>query len=164
MQPLDAHDPKPHKYCLKCSYILDRLPENRCPECGRKFSPNDPRTFRSRPVTRNRAGVIVLMYLIPLVLSLGFWATADSTKWDGGGYGMPLKYRVLVGLTQACGPLAWHVSPRPRAVLTTFTITWAVWLGIACKTPVARLPLPLHLLLATLWCATGCPIAGLVVT
>ena len=35
----------PHKRCLGCSYILDHLPENRCPECGRAFDPDDPRTF-----------------------------------------------------------------------------------------------------------------------
>ncbi len=35
------------KRCLDCGYILDHLPEPRCPECGRTFDPEDPRTFRS---------------------------------------------------------------------------------------------------------------------
>jgi hypothetical protein len=34
-----------HKRCLDCGYILDGLPENRCPECGKPFDPNDARTF-----------------------------------------------------------------------------------------------------------------------
>jgi hypothetical protein len=34
-----------HKRCLGCGYILDSLPENRCPECGRRFDPRDPRTY-----------------------------------------------------------------------------------------------------------------------
>jgi hypothetical protein len=34
-----------HKRCLGCGYILDGLPENRCPECGRRFHPDDPATF-----------------------------------------------------------------------------------------------------------------------
>jgi hypothetical protein len=31
--------------CLSCNYDLRDLPEHRCPECGRDFDPNDPRTF-----------------------------------------------------------------------------------------------------------------------
>jgi hypothetical protein len=31
--------------CLGCGYDLRGLPENRCPECGRPFAPNDPRTY-----------------------------------------------------------------------------------------------------------------------
>lgn len=40
--------------CLKCGYILDGLPENRCPECGRPFNPTDDRTYRvgnARPLS-----------------------------------------------------------------------------------------------------------------
>ncbi|MFO0837050.1 MAG: hypothetical protein U1D55_00865 [Phycisphaerae bacterium] len=32
-------------YCKGCGYILDGLPEERCPECGRAFSRRDPRTY-----------------------------------------------------------------------------------------------------------------------
>ena len=28
--------------CIDCGYTLDHLPENRCPECGRKFDPANP--------------------------------------------------------------------------------------------------------------------------
>jgi hypothetical protein len=35
----------PQERCLGCGYILEHLPENRCPECRRAFDPNDPRTF-----------------------------------------------------------------------------------------------------------------------
>lgn len=34
--------------CLTCRYPLTNLPENRCPECGRAFDPNDPLTFGPR--------------------------------------------------------------------------------------------------------------------
>jgi len=37
--------PAPHKRCLGCGYDLHGLPENRCPECGRPFDPEDPRTY-----------------------------------------------------------------------------------------------------------------------
>ena len=37
------------RYCLKCSYDLRSLRDNRCPECGADFDPSDPTTFRRRP-------------------------------------------------------------------------------------------------------------------
>ncbi len=37
-------DPEP-KRCLGCGYILEHLPEPRCPECGRGFDPADRRTY-----------------------------------------------------------------------------------------------------------------------
>lgn len=37
-----------HKLCLGCGYNLDHLPENRCPECGRLFDPDDVRSFGPR--------------------------------------------------------------------------------------------------------------------
>jgi hypothetical protein len=36
-------------YCRRCKYPLGALFESRCPECGRDFDPNDPRTFISDP-------------------------------------------------------------------------------------------------------------------
>ena len=37
-----------HKRCLGCGYILDGLPEPRCPECGRAFDVDDPKTYFSK--------------------------------------------------------------------------------------------------------------------
>lgn len=37
--------------CLSCKYDLSHLTERRCPECGRAFDPNDPKTFVS-PISR----------------------------------------------------------------------------------------------------------------
>ena len=31
--------------CKSCYYPLKKLPNHRCPECGREFDPNDPSTF-----------------------------------------------------------------------------------------------------------------------
>jgi hypothetical protein len=36
-------------YCIDCGYTRAELPEGRCPECGRWFSPGVPRTFLSSP-------------------------------------------------------------------------------------------------------------------
>ncbi len=44
-------DPDPlaqARRCLGCGYILDGLPENRCPECGQPFDPADPSSFLSQ--------------------------------------------------------------------------------------------------------------------
>ena len=34
--------------CLRCGYILNGLPEPRCPECGLEFLPEDPSTYTTR--------------------------------------------------------------------------------------------------------------------
>lgn len=36
------------RYCRLCGYILEGLPEHRCPECGRPFDPTDPHTYARR--------------------------------------------------------------------------------------------------------------------
>ena len=54
--------------CLKCGYILDGLPEARCPECGTAFNPFDPSTFSVR---------------IPFV-SWNFWLPGFATAVGGG--------------------------------------------------------------------------------
>jgi len=53
-----SQDIGPARYCLGCSYVLDGLPENRCPECGRPFEPDDPTTFSMSP----RGARISLLY------------------------------------------------------------------------------------------------------
>lgn len=53
--------------CLSCKYDLRNLTregrgagEHRCPECGRVFDPDDPRTFRRSRVTTTRFWLIRL--------------------------------------------------------------------------------------------------------
>lgn len=41
--------------CLSCQYELRNLTDRRCPECGRAFDPDDPRTFETDAVVRERA-------------------------------------------------------------------------------------------------------------
>jgi hypothetical protein len=36
---------RPTMWCKQCGYALNGLSENRCPECGREFDPNDSSTF-----------------------------------------------------------------------------------------------------------------------
>jgi hypothetical protein len=42
------------KHCLGCGYIIDHLPEPRCPECGREFDPNEAATYQIRPMDFRR--------------------------------------------------------------------------------------------------------------
>ncbi len=47
MDSAAADQPAQTPRCLGCDYPLLSLPENRCPECGRGFDPDDPRTVRT---------------------------------------------------------------------------------------------------------------------
>lgn len=58
--------------CLGCGYILDGLPESRCPECGRRFDPNDATTFV--PASKQNSG---WSYLALAVVS---WAMAEVVR------------------------------------------------------------------------------------
>jgi hypothetical protein len=155
-------------YCRKCSYIIDGLPENRCPECGQPFDPTDPRTFRFAPrVPKNRA-LVVLMYLLPLAVSLLFWATQDSSQWVSSARGAPLVARLMIGLWQACGPMAfvlldWHAASAFN-ICTCFTVLWIAWITLVCTTRLRNLPYIVHLALGFLWCCSGCPPTGIVIT
>ena len=69
--------------CLTCHYDLRHLAEHRCPECGRVFNPNDPRTFTTVEAERLRdanaghwiAAGCVLMWLTGLCVRVyyGLW-------------------------------------------------------------------------------------------
>ncbi len=48
--------------CRGCRYPLRRLPQHRCPECGRAFDPYDPRTMKMA----RKAHAIVRWMLRPL--------------------------------------------------------------------------------------------------
>ncbi len=61
-----------HKRCLNCGYILDGLPENRCPECGRPFDPEDPDSFTWG--TRHRSGWAYLG------LAIACWVAAELPR------------------------------------------------------------------------------------
>lgn len=51
--------------CLACGYSLKHLKEQRCPECGRVFDPNDAATFA--PGRRRTAPGLLCIALIGLI-------------------------------------------------------------------------------------------------
>ncbi len=54
--------PAQPKRCLGCGYILDGLPEPRCPECGRGFDPEDSATY-TRGCTSARGSIIAVLVM-----------------------------------------------------------------------------------------------------
>ncbi len=59
--------------CKACGYDLRSLPEHRCPECGRRFDPDNPRTFLTKPVCGRRylslAVVGAVLVATPLIIA-----------------------------------------------------------------------------------------------
>lgn len=148
---------QPTKHCLGCSYVLDGLPQPRCPECGRPFDPDDPATFRHPGQVRNRPAVVVSLYLLSLVSTVAYWVF-----WQGGG--MPIAYRLAAAGEQACGLVGCVVvGADPPVDLPTVVrgplvagVLWCGWLALVCLTRLRHLPYGVHLLLGFLWCFSGC--------
>lgn len=84
MSTADATPPSripEHYRCLNCDYVLARLEENRCPECGRPFDPHNRRTVNA--TGRRFPGSARFMYRAPgplLILLLA--APILFTVWE----------------------------------------------------------------------------------
>lgn len=81
------------KRCLGCGYILDHLPEPRCPECGRGFDPDDPATYGPRP----KDGWVLFwrvqltVYLMVIVVVVVFYASLLFARPSRGEFVEPLQ-------------------------------------------------------------------------
>ena len=83
----------------------------------------------------------------------------------GGRAGIP-RNRLLIGLWQATGPLAW-VNMRfvtPTSIIVVFALAWSAWLMAVLATDLRERSYATHLAASCLWCVCGCPPAGLVIT
>ncbi len=133
------------KQCRGCGYIIDHLTEPRCPECGRQFDPDDPRTYwisradTKRVIVRRliKGAAGIALTLVPiLVLStstsgmpdllfelMWLWATVSL----GAGFGF---------LSSAC----WAVideSPPGTRVGGFFTAMGILMYGFAIVASIA---------------------------
>ncbi|TVQ58578.1 MAG: hypothetical protein EA377_00080 [Phycisphaerales bacterium] len=86
--------------CLSCNYDLShRLPEGeqRCPECGRVFNPDDPRTWST---TTRRLWPRKAVFL-PIML--GIWLVITSMFFIDGSLNLPqgASYLLLLAGTAA---------------------------------------------------------------
>ena len=61
-----------HPFCLQCGYDLFGLEAGACPECGRRFDPTDPSSYRFAPRQRVRSLVLAVVgihvFLFPIVV------------------------------------------------------------------------------------------------
>ncbi len=85
--------------CRGCGYPLVRLPENRCPECGRGFDPENPRTMefgtsRLRDFLSKRSTVWTWM---PAFFAGGAAAAALLTLPPNPGTNILLAAAIAVG-------------------------------------------------------------------
>lgn len=69
---------QPSIYCRKCRYVLDGLPENRCPECGTAFDPEDSATLWAPRDLAWQWEAVVALLCVPLA-----W-TAAGLQYRGG--------------------------------------------------------------------------------
>ena len=100
--------PEPAR-CLRCFYILDGLPEPRCPECGLEFSPEDPSTYMTRtpfiwwqywlPGFLLATGIGFISYAL-LITTVGYgWAAAIVLPFCAGcliGYACRVRTFLIV--------------------------------------------------------------------
>ena len=97
--PIPALPPNPTRWCLRCQYPLNAVTDNRCPECGKGFDPDDPATFITDPVGRKLnkyapwifVGAIALLAIVDIV----------SQRLFGSDVGQGVAIAVLV-----VGPMA----------------------------------------------------------
>jgi len=73
----DERGSTPHMRCLGCGYILDGLPENRCPECGRGFDPEDPKTYAASSRSGYRYLALAMGSAVAVVTPLVIAELAD---------------------------------------------------------------------------------------
>lgn len=114
-----AHVPR----CMSCGYVLQGLESRRCPECGREFDPNDPRTFSDKPPylpTRYWFPGLVMAAVVTVVMGVGLVAAA--------GYGvavsivLPICFGTVLGYGVRGGVIR-------RILLSIFAVL--VLLGLA---------------------------------
>jgi hypothetical protein len=91
MATRDSKDATARKRCLGCGYILDGLPENRCPECGRQFDPESPGTFlveaeSARPYLLTAVLAVLGVLLPPFVLPR--LVAAEGWLWGVANFGI----------------------------------------------------------------------------
>jgi hypothetical protein len=136
-------------YCLRCNYDLGGLPEPRCPECGRGFDPGDPATFRRVPRTRNEALVVIVIYLLPLLLSLWMGMTTHPTSlisWTS---------RFLIFVQSACGPIGCFL-PSLGLAIPVALLEWGIWMVVVTQTRAREWRYRVHFCMAFAWVFVGC--------
>lgn len=101
-------------YCRKCEYILNGLPENRCPECGTEYNPLDPSSF----LRARRPKWWSIRWEVPAAAGCALVVLAIIWSARRFGYSFPGVSRVIVCVF-AIGfsfGFAWSASRRGTAL------------------------------------------------
>ena len=161
MQSAHENDTPPAKRCRGCGYVLDYLPETRCPECGRQFDSNNARTFDIPSGTHPKAAIVVTMYLLPFMLNAAVWVRFEMT-WPGYTDGVPPGAVLRTVMLAESGPLASLLSSCDTPIIVcTSGVLWVLWPTVVCRTRVRRLPYWLHFGLSVGWCLWGFVFLGI---
>lgn len=146
------------RYCLRCGYPLVAQTENRCPECGDSFDPNNPDSYRERPMRKPQPVILLLaVYLMPFVLNSLLLTVIGTGKWHRRGHWPPMDARITCSLIAGTGPFAWlDVKWTQAFAALLVAATWLLWFAIVIGTPLRRAPLWLHLPFSLLWSCCGC--------
>ncbi len=136
------------KHCLGCSYLLEGLSEDRCPECGRPFDPDDLNTFRlGGPPGKGYLVVALIAALLafvrPLLLELEDWdvltrptsattgSTIDAISQVLSLFGLGVAMALIVGVSHGLMVHSGDLEARKflRAALAVSMMTVAGWIG-----------------------------------
>ncbi len=82
--------PTPARRCLTCGYPVDHLLENRCPECGREFDPNDPGTYATGDIRfASGSGYLIAVCVGALLIAAPFLYVAAGGERSSGFWMVP---------------------------------------------------------------------------
>jgi hypothetical protein len=131
---MSAPDPK---RCLGCGYILEHLPEPRCPECGREFDPGNPKTFtcHARRGWLSSAAHALLAALLIVVSGVAGLCVGAHLWQNKGLYYASVADQALIAACIAvagfvvCGSRRW----RGRELLAAVVIVGLLAYGILCR-------------------------------
>ncbi|MBU0639869.1 MAG: hypothetical protein KKB50_13455 [Planctomycetes bacterium] len=143
MSATDGDTCESPKRCLGCGYILEGLPENRCPECGRPFDPDDRQTYDPYGLAGNvftqtatlaawlTAPAAVLILLHAFAGAISSWLLALAVFFAFGGLSIAI---VVVGAT-ARRLLGYGRRPAEdwaalRRAFVVSLVTLIVWLVV----------------------------------
>jgi len=84
-------------FCRQCGYNLYGLPENRCPECGRTFEPNNPKTFfkHSGSLARRRWAKRIVVAVVAFIILAGAAGVSVWYPWH--------REQAAVKMVRRCG-------------------------------------------------------------
>ena len=108
-------------YCLRCGHSLLRVEDNRRPECGRTFDPNDPRTYG---VGRSADDGTGMLWGLNVTTSGGtaFALFATVIASAGGSFGSARVAGWVVSPLFLIGLLA-HIYRRETVTAATLAVT-----------------------------------------